>query len=119
MTDVTMSRARYDALVNAVEAEDLDEAARILDLVAEYNELTTYILWVRWQNVGGEPPPMQISTAAYPPLQRLRLKLERPITREDVETFVQENVQGAPADIHVTPDRAGNIGWSTLDSYFS
>lgn len=118
MTDITMPRARYDALYAAVEASDLTEIQRLIDLTDEDNDVRRYILWVRWQNVGGEPPPVT-HPGAWPPLVSQRIRLERPITRTDVEAVVAANAVGASASVHVTPDRNGAIGWSTLDSYFS
>lgn len=117
MATITTSRERYEALRVAAENGDQAEITRICKLIDAENGIELYILWVRWQDVGGVAP-VQIASVPYPPLTSTRIRQTRAISRQDVLDAVTAAGAANPADIHVTPDRHGEIGWTELDVYF-
>lgn len=119
MADITMTRNQYEVLLAAAEtsAADADAVALVKKAVDTTNSLTRYVLWARYQDVGGVAPVL-ISGEGYPPLTRVEIKQDRAISREDVLASITSNGAVNPADIHVTPDRHGEIGWTLLDTFF-
>lgn len=117
MTTITMTRAQYDALLNAAQV-DIDPAAllRLREMIDTANGITRYFLWIRWQDVGGRPPPRIELGKGWPPLQTYFLELERPLTRADVDDVLRNNAT-SPVDPQVTPDRYGVVGWTFLPDY--
>lgn len=112
-----MSRAQYDALIAAGAAGNSDEVYRLRDLIDDANSITRYVLWISWQDVGGQAPPRaQQFQETFPPGTLFKLELERSIARSDVDT-VLETQAANPVGVLVTPDPNGVVGWTALEDY--
>lgn len=123
MPDVTLTRTEYEYLLdNSRQYEEMitnstspntDLVQRDVDL---RNGITRYVLNVRWQNIGGQPPTRIEIGRGWPATQTAVLTLERPITKEDVQAFVAARASN-PVDIAVTKDRRGVVGWTLIDDW--
>jgi len=114
---ITITRAQYDALLALASASDPSAAYQLQKAIDATNSITRYILNIRWQEMGGTPPPrINLSTTGWPPTQTYRLELERPIERADVDVALKQAATN-PVDVHVTSDPAGKVGWYELDAY--
>lgn len=114
---MNITRAQYDALIEAALAGDLEEVRRIQEIVDRDNEIQRYVLYIRWQDIGGTPPRNIELGRPWPPELTTQIELDRPISKEDVLDLVRSRATN-PASIMVTPDRAGIVGWSQVDVYF-
>jgi hypothetical protein len=115
-TPISISRAIYDALMTAALAGDTTEVRRLRGVIDELNSIRRYSLYIRWQNVGGTRPSRIEVAKGWPALETFLLELERPISRADVDEVLRTQATN-PADVHVTPDRNGIVGWSILGDY--
>lgn len=116
MADLTIPRAQYDALITAALAGDTDEVLRLRGLIDKANGIKRYFLFIRWQDVGGQPPPRIELGKGWPPKQTYQLEQDRPITREDVDVVLQQQAIN-PVGTQVTPDRSGVVGWTLLPDF--
>lgn len=116
MATVTLTRPQYDALMSAALAGNTAEVARLRDIIDKANGIKRYFLYVRWQDVGGRPPPLIELGKGWPPNQTYKMELDRPIARADVDAIVAKAAVN-PVSVMVTPDRAGIVGWSLIDDY--
>jgi hypothetical protein len=116
MANVTLTRPQYDALRTAALAGDTAEVSRILDIVDKANSIKRYFLYIRWQDVGGTPPPRIELGKGWPQNRTYKLEMDRPIAREDVNSVLSQKAQN-PTAVMVTPDRAGNVGWTLINDY--
>ncbi len=112
---LTITRLQLDGLIAAGLAGNTSEVARIRDLVYDANSITIYRLHIRWQDVGGQPPP-RIQITNWPESQSFLLELERAIARADVDTVLLDNASN-PVSVMVTPDPNGEVGWTLLEDY--
>ena len=116
MADLTVTRPQYDALITAALAGNTAEVLRLRSIIDAANGIKRYFLFIRWQDVGGEPPPRIELGKGWPPEETYQLELDRPIAREDVDSvLVQQAVN--PTTVMITPDRAGVVGWTLVDDY--
>jgi len=113
---ITIERTQYDALINAALAGDTEGVRRIRDVIDRANDVRRYFLYIRWQDVGGQPPRRIEIGAGWPQDMTFQLELERPITRQDVDSILIANAAN-PVTVMVTPDRAGQVGWTLLNDY--
>jgi hypothetical protein len=113
---VTMSRQEYDALLNAALTGNATDVPALQEAIDAANSITRYRLFLRWQDVGGSVPSRIELGAGWPPEQTFLLELSRPIAREDVLQAVNAQARN-PAEIYVTPDPTGVVGFTQLDSY--
>jgi hypothetical protein len=116
MADIIITRPQYDALMTAALAGDTIEVSRLRDVIDVANSIKRFFLYIRWQDVGGAPPPRIKLGKGWPQDQTFALEMDRAITREDVDSVLAQNTQN-PTSVMVTPDRAGNVGWTLLDDY--
>lgn len=79
------------------------------------NGIKTYVLVLSYQEVPVVPAPVN-TMGAYPPGSRKTLRLNRPITRQDVDDALR-NVATTEDLTLVTPDPLGVVGWSQLSAY--
>jgi hypothetical protein len=114
--DITITRPQYDALRNAIIANDEAETIRLLSLIEIANGIKRYFLYIRWQDVGGTPPPRIELGKGWPKDQTYTLELDRAIARSDVDTVLATQARN-PVSVMVTPDRAGNVGWTLINDY--
>lgn len=112
---VSISDPLYSALRTAVVAGDTAEATRLLGLIDQANGIRRYYLSIRWQNVGGRPPPVA-EIMNWPQDQSFLLELDRPIARADVDQVLAQKASN-PVSVMVTPDRAGRVGWTLIGDY--
>lgn len=116
MANVTLTRSQYDALLNAAHTGQTQEVDRLRDIIDAANGITRYQLWIRWQDVGGQPPPTIELGKGWPPGMTYFLELERKIARADVDDVLRNNAKN-PASVMVTPDVDGVVGWTLLPDY--
>lgn len=116
MSNVTLTRAQYDALTNAALSGNTEEVRRLRDLIDKANGITRYRLWIRWQDIGGRPPPRIELGKGWPENQTYFLELERRITRADVNDVLRLNTKN-PASVMVTPDPLATVGWTLVNDY--
>lgn len=114
---MNITRAQYDALIAAALGGNLEEVRRIRDIVDKSNLIRRYVLYIRWQDGGGTPPRNIELGKPWPPELTTLLELDRPIGKDDVMTLVRSRAAN-PVSVLVTPDRAGVVGWSAIDTYF-
>jgi hypothetical protein len=116
MTTITMTRPQYDALLAAAKVGDPVAAAQLQKLIDAGNGIIRYLLQIRWQDVGGKPPPRIELGKGWPPDQTFLLQLERRISRADVDDVLRTNASN-PVSVMVTPDPLGVVGWTLIDDY--
>lgn len=114
---IELTRPQYDALMNAALAGDVAEVQRLRDIIDKANAVKRYYLSIRWQDVGGRPPPRIRLSEGWPRDQTYLLELDRPIARADVDSILEQQASN-PVTVMVTPDRNGVVGWSLLEDYF-
>jgi hypothetical protein len=112
---VTITSEQYSALREAISSNDLEEAERILGIIDRDNGIVRYSLYIRWQNVGGNPRPVN-QFLDWPPAEQFLLQLDRPIARADVDEVLRTQANN-PASVLVTPDVNGVVGWTEIESY--
>jgi hypothetical protein len=113
---VTLTRTQYETLLAAARLGNPQAAAQLQQTIDAANGITRYFLYVRWQNVGGAPPPRIELGKGWPPDQTYQLEMERRIARLDVDEVLRANAIN-PVSIMVTPDREGVVGWTLIDDY--
>lgn len=116
MANVTLTRSQYDALLSLAQQASATDTRLLRRTIDEANDITRYQLWIRWQDVGGRPPPTIELGKGWPPEQTYFLELERKITRADVDDVLRNNAVN-PASTMVTPDVDGVVGWTLIDDY--
>jgi hypothetical protein len=116
MPSVTLSRPQYDALISAALAGNSAEVKRLRTIIDQANGITRYSLWIRWQDIGGRPPPRIELGKGWPENQTYFLELERKITRADVNDVLRTSARN-PVSVMVTPDPLATVGWSLVDDY--
>lgn len=116
MANITMTRIQYDALLSLATRASAEESRALRTLIDAANGITRYQLWIRWQDVGGRPPPTIELGKGWPENQTYFLELERKIARADVDDVLRSNTKN-PASVMVTPDIYGVVGWTLIDDY--
>lgn len=118
MADVTMTRAQYESLLAAAGGDTQVNVASLQAQIDTDNNIKRYLLNIRWQDVGGQPPTrIEIADGTgWPPEMTYKLIQDRPISREDVDTVLATRAT-SPVDPAVTRDPRGIVGWTLLDDY--
>lgn len=111
-----ITREQLDALFFAADAGDMSTVKTTVATIDKANNVTRYSLFVRWQEVTGEPESYVNDRRDYPSFKRNRLNMTRVITREDVLALVAQFASSS-TNIQVTPDVSGAIGWTEIDVY--
>jgi len=65
--------------------------------------------------IGGAPAP-RANPLNWPPTNTAEIVLDRAPEREDVESLLRNRSIHA-AEVHVTRDPEGQVGWYTLDDF--
>lgn len=117
-TTITMSFEEYSLLLDHAFSRRTD-ATELKDLqkrIDRENSVKRYLLNIRWYEIGGAPPTrIEIkNNNGWPPTQTAVLKQDRPIAREDVDTFLLGNAKN-PVGVTLTKDENGIVGWTELD----
>lgn len=121
---ISMSEAQYEQLAGlARQGVNTAEGQRMLgDFlvgIEEANGITRYFLWVRWQEVGRIHPANQPFPENWPPTQEAKIeRLNFPVSRATVEAVVADRSKN-PTNILVSEDPGGELGWTSIDQYFS
>lgn len=113
---ISMTRAQYEALVAAATKGDSETAEPLAAQIDAANGIRRYILWIRWQNVGGVVPTLIELGRGWPQDQSYKLVLERAIERLDVDEVLRNSATN-PVSVMVTPDPDGEVGWTFLGDY--
>lgn len=116
MANITMTREQYEALSNLAIGENTAVATPMRDAIDRANGIRRFYLNIRWEDVGGVPPPRIELGKGWPPAQTYLLVLERRISRADVDQVLTQNTKN-PTNVQVTPDRYGVVGWSLIADY--
>jgi hypothetical protein len=113
---MNITRDQYDALLQAALTLDTKEVLRIRDIVDTANSISRYVLYLRWQDVGGTPPRRIELGKPWPEDSTKLLEMDRPISKQDVLAVVTRAAAN-PVSIMVTPDRLGVVGWTLIDDF--
>jgi len=118
MADITITRAQYDSLLAAANGDTQVDVEGLQKLIDDANGITRYFLYIRWQDLGGQPPTrIELGDGVnWPANQEFGLSQETPISREDVDIVLQTQATN-PVDAMVTSDRNGIVGWTLLDDW--
>lgn len=111
---MNIEREQLDALVDAAARGDVPATVEIYESVLAANGVKRYFLMIRWHNTGGAPTYR--STTWPPAFETHLLKQDRPIERADVDTILLA-LAVSPADVHVTSDVAGVVGWTAIGDF--
>lgn len=123
--DITLTEQEYLALValarDALKGETnktlaLEETLKSIESRAG---LHRFLLVVRWEDLGLNPPPYSAEFIdSYPAALEGRIeRVDRPIAKADVVAYVATKARRA-GEIYVTRDPAGRVGWSKLSQFF-
>lgn len=115
---ISMSTDQYNALLDfaygrRTEAEQLRQLQRTLDAA---NGVRRYFLAIRWMERGGSPPSRIEIGRGWPPTQSFPLRMDRPITRQDVDDVLRTQAT-SPVYVTVTNDENGIVGWTEIDAW--
>lgn len=126
MADITMAQVDYSAVVaiyetlknselstNSTLQPLLNELKDILNRTDVANTLTRYYLSVKWYDLTANPADHE----NYPPELEEKLHSYTAFTKQYVIDFV-ESQTNRYANILVTDDPSGNVGWKDLDTFF-
>lgn len=120
LTDEQYSVALTLSRAGAVSAEDKRKIQDFFSTIEKANNVTRYMLLVRWQNAGEKFAPgagMNFPRVWPETNQFIMETFERPISKTDVLEMLKTR-SNAPTNVMVTPDVAGLVGWTLLDAYF-
>lgn len=117
---ITLKDSQYATLmlyaeVGAAGRAKLTEFEELRRSIEADNGVQTYVLVISYQEVPVAPAPVNYS-GEYPPGVRKTLRLNRPITRQDVDDLLRD-VPTTEELTLVTPDPLGVAGWSQLSAY--
>ncbi len=115
---ISMTNDQYSALLDfafqrRTNSAELTELQRRID---DANGVVRFFLYVRWMERGGSPPSRIEIGRGWPPTQQFKLRLDRPITPEDVQRVLDTQAR-SPAYVTVTKDEAGIVGWTELEQW--
>lgn len=118
--DIQLKQAQYDRLmyyaqIGAEGSGSLQQFEELRQAIETDNGIKTYVLVISYQEVPLTPAPFNAS-AGYPPGVRKTLRLNRPITRQDVDDALNDAATTEELTL-VTPDVAGVVGWTQLSAY--
>lgn len=113
---ISLSRDQYDLLLSYARRERapdelLDDTQRRIDAA---NGVRRFALNIRWMARGGAAPTRIDIGKGWPPTQQFLLKMDRAITREDVNAILRAQ-PSTPVSVNVTSDPRGVVGWTELD----
>lgn len=102
-----------DSDISDVLSPQLTVLKEVLDQADTDNSLTRYYLCIKWHDLSARPADYD----DYPPVEEATLYSYTAFTKQFVEDFVEEQTARS-ANILVTDDPSGNVGWLELDVYF-
>ncbi len=113
---ISMSLDQYNALLDFAygRRSNTDERRQLQRTIDAANGVHRYFLYVRWMERGGKPPSRIEIGNGWPPQQSFKLRMDRPITRQDVDDVLNKQAKNA-AYPTVTNDENGVVGWTELD----
>lgn len=123
MADLTLSQQDYESLIalarkGATSVGEVRALDAFLKSIETKNNITRHGLWIQWQEVGKQVPITASFPTSWPPELRFYLELlSRPIAKSDVVAVLAKKAI-KPLNVLVTPDPAGIVGWTTMESYF-
>ena len=119
LSDYEQIVAVYESLKNSTLAYDetvkplLDSLRPLLTTIDSENSLQRYYLSVSWNDLSARPADY----AEYPPTEEGQLYSYTAFTKAFVISFVEAQTTRY-ANILVTDDPSGNVGWQAIDVYF-
>ena len=120
MATVTLARDEYERLLDFAYGRrtgttELRDLQRRIDTA---NDIKRYLLNIRWYEFGGKPPSrIELKEqGTWPPTQETILRLDRPISRLDVDEVLRSKAK-SPVDVTVTKDERGIVGWTELAAW--
>lgn len=113
---ISMSQDQYQALLDFAfdRRSDTDALTNLQRVVDTANGVQRFFLYIRWMDRGGSPPSRIEIGRGWPSAQEFKLRLDRPITREDVNDVLNKQAKN-PVYPTVTSDENGVVGWTELD----
>lgn len=117
---ISITESQYSRLLafagdGALQVGEETEYLALRAAIDKASGITRYTLLVRYQAVPTAPAVVG-RFEAYPAGATARIEQLRPVTRQDVDT-VLENKETLPSLVLVTPDPQGIVGWCLLDDY--
>lgn len=123
MATLTITTEQYLALATLARQGLTDQGPKstleafLLD-IEKSNNITRYLLQIRWQELKAPVPPGFNFPQTWPPtLSGSIERLDRPIAKLDVTAYVSSKAV-EPINIMVTKDPGGLYGWTKLDDFF-
>lgn len=126
-TTVTVNLSTYYSIEDAYETIKASDYAAETDIAAALevlksalaeidtnNSLTRRYLYVRWYDLATNPANYD----SYPPLESALLHSYSAFTQDIVEAFVEGQTSNS-ANIQVTDDPSGTVGWTEIATFFS
>lgn len=115
---ISMSLDQYNALLDfaygrRTSSAERRELQRVIDAA---NDVKRYFLYIRWMERGGSPPSRIEIGNGWPPTQSFKLRMDRPITPQDVDSVLYKQAKN-PVYTTVTADENGVVGWTELDAW--
>lgn len=121
---ISLQQQDYEALVALAregaksDPDRLRKLESFLQLIEKGSGINRYFLWVQWQEANQPLPPSTNFPEKWPPELRASIELvTRPIAKVDVEKLLEQRAR-KPMSVLVTPDPAGIVGWTELNTYF-
>jgi hypothetical protein len=115
---VSVKDEDWEALVGAILKEETDDLNVLLTRVDEENSLTRYYLYIKWQDAGAKRPAPGDEITDWPPWRFAWFISYTQFTEEFVTDYVDGQTDHALA-ILVTDDPSGEVGWFTVEDFFS
>jgi len=114
---ISMARDQYDLLLEYANGRTPDAVLADLQKKIDFaNGVKRFFLFIRWMETGGAPPSRIEIGLGWPPSQQFKLRQDRAIAREDVDTVLRTQAV-RPVYVTVTNDELGVVGWTELDSW--
>lgn len=117
---ITMTLDQYTSLVALARNGRPDQVSleQFLIGIEKANNITRYLLWVRWQSLDTPLPPTAKFPTNWPPnLQRLIQQINQPISLVQVNQVLTQYATN-PVNVMVTSDPNALLGWQTLAQHF-
>jgi hypothetical protein len=122
VADLTLTREEYMAFLSlSRKRATVDEVLQIEAFarnIEKRNGIVRFSLWVQWQEADSPLPSGTDFPTSWPPSLRAFIELDRGVAKSDVVAILAERAR-IPVTVLVTPDPAGQVGWTPIDTFFA
>jgi hypothetical protein len=125
---ISLNQQEYESLIALAREGAKDDAGNVdqnkavqidswLRLIEKKNGITRDAVWIQWQESDSPLPPTTNFPDVWPPELRFYLELTtRLVSRADVDAVIEEKTS-KPANILVTRDPGGRVGFTPLEDF--